>query len=191
MSAMTNEQVRPIDGFNDYFVTNTGRILSAKRGKLRELKPSVDPRYKQVTLSSDGAYATKRVHRLVAEAFIPNPDSLPFVGHRNDDKLDNSTKNLYWTDPPENTTHNGVHLTIDRRRSFQASKEKFSIPVVGIDGNGNRVAFSSMREAEKHGFKNNKISECISGKRKTHKGYQWHKAEEWRGPQEAGKGEAE
>lgn len=177
-----NEQIKPIDGFHDYFVTSTGRILSVKHGKLHEIKTCANPKYKQVTLSSCGMHETKRVHRLVAEAFIPNPDNLPFVGHKNDNKLDNSIKNLYWTDPEENTTHNGVHLTIDRSKSFQVSKEKFSIPVVGIDNHGKRVAFNSMREAERHGFKNNKISECISGKRKTHQGYRWYKAIEWRGP---------
>ncbi len=46
---------------------------------------------------------SKRVHRLVAEAFIPNPDNLPYVGHRNNIKSDNHVKNLYWTNGSENT----------------------------------------------------------------------------------------
>ena len=46
---------------------------------------------------------SKRVHRLIAEAFIPNPDNLPFVGHKNNNKGDNRVENLYWTDASENT----------------------------------------------------------------------------------------
>lgn len=46
---------------------------------------------------------SKRIHRLVAEAFIPNPLGLPFVGHKNNIKSDNRVENLYWTDASENT----------------------------------------------------------------------------------------
>ena len=46
---------------------------------------------------------SKRVHRIVAEAFIPNPDNLPIVGHKNNNKSDNRIENLYWTTESENT----------------------------------------------------------------------------------------
>lgn len=46
---------------------------------------------------------TKRVHRIIAKVFIPNPNDLPFVGHKNNIKTDNRVENLYWTTPQENT----------------------------------------------------------------------------------------
>jgi len=46
---------------------------------------------------------SRRIHRLVAEAFIPNPDKLPYVGHKNNIKSDNRVENLYWTTAQENT----------------------------------------------------------------------------------------
>lgn len=106
-----NNQAIPISGHPDYFVTGGGKVLSAKGRKIRELIPGYCPKgYAKVTLSNGYARETKGVHRLVAEAFIPNPLNLPFVGHKNDNKADNRAANLYWTDPKENSTHNGVHL---------------------------------------------------------------------------------
>lgn len=50
------------------------------------------------------------VHRIIAEEFIPNPDNLPCVGHKDDNRQNNDVSNLYWTTYQENNTHNDRHL---------------------------------------------------------------------------------
>lgn len=61
--------------------------------------------YHLVTLHHNLKYYTRKVHRLVAEAFIPNPDNLPEVNHKNGDKMDNNVSNLEWVDTYDNVHH--------------------------------------------------------------------------------------
>nr|WP_277814256.1 HNH endonuclease signature motif containing protein [Bacillus wiedmannii] len=66
---------------------------------------SAVPRYKYVTLYKDGKQKVKEVHRLIAEAFIPNEANKPQVNHINGDKTDNSLNNLEWVTVSENIQH--------------------------------------------------------------------------------------
>lgn len=104
-----NEEWRPVVGYEGWYeVSNYGRVRSldryvnAKNGSA-ELKKGVlleqrdnGKGYLRVTLSKNGKVKQPRVHRLVAEAFIPNPDNLPEVNHKNFDKSDNRVENLNW-----------------------------------------------------------------------------------------------
>ena len=99
--------MKEIKGFPGYFVTKNGKVYSNKRGKLRELKPA--PRSKNgylgVALTKNGKKVTKNVHRLVAEAYIPNPDNLPEVNHIDENKLNNHVDNLEWVTSSQNTRY--------------------------------------------------------------------------------------
>lgn len=83
-------------------VRSVNRIVETKDGGIRkydgkELKPAIDQgRYAMVLLSKNGIAKTCNVHRLVAEAFLPNPDNLPEVHHKNHDRRDNRVENLAW-----------------------------------------------------------------------------------------------
>lgn len=92
------EEFREIPGFENYKVSNLGRIYSTKRRTCLKVKKLGNNGYYQVRLYKDGEYRYKNLHRLIAETFIPNPKNLRTVNHINGNKLDNRVSNLEWAD---------------------------------------------------------------------------------------------
>lgn len=90
----------------DYEIGTCGTIRSLKWGKIKVLTPSPNNKgYLIVQLRIDGEHKCYLVHRLVALAFIPNPDNKPCVNHINGDKTDNRVENLEWVTDGENKRH--------------------------------------------------------------------------------------
>ena len=87
-----------------YQVSTKGRVRSLLRGKERVLTPWLTTGYPTVSL---GRRNKQLVHRLVAEAFIPNPERRPQVNHKNGDRTDNRVNNLEWVSSRENILHRG------------------------------------------------------------------------------------
>lgn len=110
---------KDIEGYDGiYQVSNQGRIRSRKRGEWRLLKPGHgDGRYCQVGLVKDGKRYWKRVHQLVAEAFLPNPDHLPQIDHKDGNYLNNYADNLRWVSPADNARNPNTigHLRGNRK----------------------------------------------------------------------------
>ena len=102
--------MKDIKGYEgQYAITMSGRVWSYKSNKF--LKPYKEQDgYLRVSLRTPGERIPKKfkVHRLVAEAFIPNLDNQPQVGHIDDNPLNNSWDNLYWTNPKNNNNY-GKH----------------------------------------------------------------------------------
>lgn len=109
---------KPIPGMESiYEASSLGKIRSLSRqirssyGASRMIKGRVlvpilsGHRYQRVTIAIQGVHRGHRVHRLVAEAFIPNPEALPEVNHKNGDKLDNRATNLEWCTRSSNNNH--------------------------------------------------------------------------------------
>lgn len=97
-----------IKDFNNYEISNLGRVKSLNynnTGRCKLLKLTPGKHYLQLTICKNGTKYGKRVHQLVAEAFIPNPDNLPEVNHKNGNKADNTINNLEWVTNQQNIDH--------------------------------------------------------------------------------------
>lgn len=155
----------------DYEVSNMGnvRTLSVYHPSLKNknLKTQIDKYGYERVMLNKGDRLYVHVHRLVAEAFIPNPDPInkTQVNHINEDKTDNRACNLEWMSPKENTNH-GTGI---QRRTAKKSK-----PVLQYDFNGNFIKeWPSSRECGRNGFTQTSVNDCCLGIRKKHKGYIW------------------
>lgn len=154
------EEYRIIKDFPDYEVSNLGRVRNIKTGKI--LSPGVDRGYMIICLCKGGEKKMCKIHRLVAEAFLPNHNNYPEVNHKDENKLNNNVDNLEWCDRKYNI-------------NYGTRTEKCSKPVAQYDLNGNLVAtWKSTMEIERVlGYFNSNISACCLGKYKTMYGYIW------------------
>ena len=113
-----NEEWRPIPGYEGYYeVSNIGRVRSLNRYTKSGwgtpvFHPSqmmkcrvVSNGYRHVKLTKDGRRCEPLVHRLVAEAFLPNPQNLPQVNHKDGDKSNDIVSNLEWCTHSDNQLH--------------------------------------------------------------------------------------
>ena len=98
---------KPVEEFPNYQISPEG-IVTNKSGRI--IKPETTRNgYQRVSLSNDKIkHKRLSVHRLVAEAFIPNPDNLPQVNHIDENRLNNRVSNLEWCTPLQNLTHSKV-----------------------------------------------------------------------------------
>ena len=87
-----------------YSVSSEGRIRNDETGRIKALDKTKDGYFK-VDLYSEGKRESHRAHRLVAEAFIPNPDRKPQINHIDGNKLNNNVENLEWVNNSENMMH--------------------------------------------------------------------------------------
>ena len=148
-----------------YAITEDGNVYSYISKKY--LKPGLNSSgYYQVNLCKEGKKKTFSIHRLVAEAFIPNPDNLPCVNHLDECKSNNCVDNLEWC----SIEYNNAYGT----RTEKAAKKR-SIPVYCVELD--RVFKSGREAAEELGLHRENISKCLKGRYKTTGGYHFRYAE--------------
>lgn len=100
---MENEIWLPVPGWSNYEVSDLGNVRNIKFNRV--LKQYSDGHYLQTSYSQNKNWTVKRVHIVVANVFIPNPNSKPFVNHINGIKTDNRKVNLEWSTAKENSNH--------------------------------------------------------------------------------------
>lgn len=99
-------EMTEIVGFKDYFITKDGRVFSNKRSTLNEMTLKSDKDgYLEVGLYLENKRYFRKVHRLVAKTYIPNPNKYPQINHKNGVKSDNRVENLEWCTASYNTQH--------------------------------------------------------------------------------------
>jgi hypothetical protein len=182
-----NETWKNIEDFENYEVSNLGRIKNTKTGRI--LKPCKSGGYIVVGLSKTKV-KTMQLHRLVAKAFIPNPENKPHVNHIDKNPLNNNVTNLEWNTALENNLHKCKGLTqttnqnkcvyrIDKDTNKVLEKYK-SIELAGIWLYDNNLAKNI------HSGRTN-VSNMIRGVYKSSFGYKWeleeqssHENETWK-----------
>ena len=159
------ENWKSIPGYEGlYEVSDLGRVRSLKFGRAKLLKPgNHGDGYLYVQLRKDGIRKNTLVHRLVAKAFIPNPQNLETVNHKDEDKHNNNVLNLEWMTLADNNRYG--------TRTARCSKQ-----VQMFDKSTGKLlaTFPSINEAERQtGISDGNICFCCCGKRKSAGGYVW------------------
>ena len=113
---MFSQNIKKVIGFDDYYVGDDGIIYSTKKngGYIRDLTPMKlredKDGYLEVGMYKDGKRYFRRVHRVVAEAFIPNPKHLPQINHKDGNVKNNNVDNLEWCDRAYNTRYGSSRI---------------------------------------------------------------------------------
>ena len=158
-----------------YEISSLGNIrsLGSKFHKGKTLKPyKAKNGYLAITLTSKHVH--KYIHRLVAEAFIPNPNNYNEINHINEDKTDNRVENLEWCTHNYNYNY-GSRIEKVRQKRIGKYNTKSSKKIAQYDLDGNLIKiFESGMEAKRNGYNNTHISLCCRGLRKTACGYMWN-----------------
>lgn len=172
-------------GYEDYKglykVSNLGRVKN-NRGLIKS--PELNHKgYYRVQLYNKGKRKNKRINRLVALAFIPNPNNYPMVNHKDENKLNNRVSNLEWCTNKYNCNYGTVRERIAKTLSkvmkgkYTSGNNPNAKEVVMYDKQGNKLKeFDCIKDAERYLGKshaNTNISKCCKGKQKTAYGYKW------------------
>lgn len=156
-----------------YGITDDGRLYSFRNKKF--LRPALDKYgYYYYVVSIDSVRTTAKAHRLVAQAFITNPDAKPTVNHKNGIRIDNRMNNLEWATEKEQS-HDPITrqhmLTVAKNTDYRAmgARRNFGRKRVAVyKGDALLGLYGSLKiAADTHQANYTKASECANGYRKT------------------------
>lgn len=143
-----------------YAVTDCGKVWSYRKNTF--LKPFFARGYPKVRLYKDGANEQISVHRIVARAFLPNPQNLPQINHKDENKKNNCVDNLEWCDTKYNINYGKHNENVARSHC----KKVYCVEL-------GRVFESAKLAAMQLGLFDSNIAKCCKGKYKTTGGYHW------------------
>ena len=172
------KHLKKIKGFPGYFVNIKGQVFSDKSGKLKELSQNIIWDYHHVHLYNKSGRKMKKVHRLVAEAFLKNPKKKAHVNHINGNKSDNRLGNLEWMTPSENHKHAFKKLGKKHNRPWKGktgSAHNRSKPLIQKSEKVFKEWGSTREAALALGFCESGINRCAKGITESYKGYVWRR----------------
>ena len=189
------EEYRDIKGLEGYYqVSNLGNVKSLERkvwcGRGRGYYKTIPEKilkagddgygYLQVVLCKGGKDKPCKVHRLVAEAFLENPDNLPDINHIDENPHNNNVNNLEWCTRKYNINYGTRNIRAGKSNSkANTNNPKLSIAVISINKiSGLITEFPSTMEAERVlGIDHSHIVKCCKGRQKSAGGFYWMYAE--------------
>ena len=176
-------------GFEGFYeVSSLGRVRSCPRVSswtlkesgtvvMRDVRPTIitpsrdKDGYLILGLKVGGRRYNKKVHRLVAEAFIPNPEDLPQVNHKNLVRGDNKVENLEWCTCKGNLNHTS-NITGHNKPGYNHHKVFTYVVALPLDGLVGYVSFGR-KQLESLGFDQGAVSNVTRGRKKSHKGFKF------------------
>lgn len=159
-----NEIWKVIPDYSDYAVSNVGNIVTINTGRLRKF--SDHKGYKQCMVRKNGKSYNKFVHRLVANAFLPNSSTEQVIDHINGIRDDNRVKNLRWC-----TVNENLHFPLAKDHRKYLYKPCSQYTLEGIF----KASYISLFEAENQtGINSGAIHNCCVGRKLSAGGYQWN-----------------
>lgn len=188
--SLPGEEWRELYDYENYMFSSYGRVVSFKRKVPRLLSPYIaDSRGRKYAVCHFGKKHRRRsIHRLIALAFLPNPNGLPEVDHINNCGTDNRVCNLRWCTRKENMNN---PLTMRNKEIYYPRAEELR-SATGRDvhifknehkDTAKKVAqckggqiirvFESLGEAERNGFLKTSVSAACNGRLKTYRGFEW------------------
>lgn len=179
------EEWRNIKGYENFYqvssfgrVRSLDRIVKSKGNSLQErkgriLRPNQDRYgYLKVVLQKNSHKKTKMVHRLVANAFIPNPNHYSQVNHKDENKTNNKAENLEWC----TAKYNSNYGTRTKRTASKRSK-----PILQMTPEGQLIEYwPSAQVAGQYGFNNSDVTAVCRGRLRIYKGCRWVYANEYK-----------
>ena len=174
---------KPVPGYEDQYYLDPEIMMVVNKKTGRPLKPQQDGAgYADVQLWKNNRGSHKTLHRLFAEAYIPNPDCLEYINHKDENTMNYSLDNLEWC----TQSYNQKYGSANERRGAKISAasrgkpkpwvaEQKSIAVVAVDGWGNKTRYPSAREAARQlDIDQSGITKVLRGHRKTVSGFNFY-----------------
>lgn len=165
-----NEIWKDIEGYEGlYQISSLGRVKSLGNDKTKKEKILKQDKnkngYFKVNLWKNNKTKTCQVHRLVAHAFIENPNKLPIINHKDENPSNNMASNLEWCTQKYNVNYGTCKIKIADSLSKQVYQYSLDLKLIKI--------WQSTMECGRNGYNQKRVSDCCLSKRKTHKGFLW------------------